>query len=110
VGEFQVNLRERMAGIDANLDDVQAGAEACSRAADTIVADTANFDGLLKTPRLRLLLRHVNELQAGVRDQRSALEELRDSVAQLRDELKVATRRRHQTAVAGDSNQRANRR
>jgi hypothetical protein len=33
-----------MAGIDANLDDVQAGAEATSRAADTLIADTAKFD------------------------------------------------------------------
>jgi hypothetical protein len=29
-----------MAAIDANLDDVQAGAEASSRAADTLIADT----------------------------------------------------------------------
>jgi hypothetical protein len=81
-----------MAGIDANIDDVQAGAEACSRAADTLNADTAKFNSLLKAPLLRSVVRHVKELQANVRDQRTALRELRNSVARLREELKVARR------------------
>jgi hypothetical protein len=87
-----VNLRERLAGLDANLDDVQAGAEATSRAADTLIADTAKFDGLLKGPLLRSVARHVKELQACARDQRTALEELRNSLARLRQELKLAQR------------------
>jgi hypothetical protein len=70
---------ERLAGIDANLDDVQAGAEACSRAADTLIADTAR----------RAVTRHAKDLQACARDQRTALSELRNSVARLRNELKV---------------------
>jgi len=87
-----VNIGERMAGIDANLDDVQAGAEACSRAADTLIADTAQFDGLLKGPLLRSVARHVKELQACARDQRASLQELRNSVAQLREELQITNR------------------
>jgi len=45
-----VNLRDRMAGIDANLDDLQAGVEASSRAADALQSDTTKSDGLLKAP------------------------------------------------------------
>ena len=87
-----MKLRERLAGIDTNLDDVQAGGEACSRAADTLIADTAQFDGHLKGPLLRAVTRHANEMRTCARDQRTALRELRNSVARLRDELKVARR------------------
>jgi hypothetical protein len=81
-----------MAGIDANIDDVQAGAEACSRAANTLIEDTSKFNGLLKDPLLRSVMRHVKELHACARDQRKALQELRHSVARLREELAVARR------------------
>ena len=81
-----------MAGIDANVDDVQAGAEACSRAADALHTDTANFNGLLKAPLLRSVLRHLKNLQSCVRDQQTAIRELRNSVARLREEVKVAQR------------------
>jgi hypothetical protein len=92
VGEFQVNLKERMASIDANLEDVQAGAEACSRAADTLIADTGKFNGLLKGPLLRAVTQHVKEIRACARDQRASLQELRTSVARLREELPVGKR------------------
>src|SRR3954470_24706767 len=87
-----MNLRQRLAGIDANLDDVQAGAEAFSRAADTLDADREKFNGLLKGPLLRAVVRHVKELQACARDQRFALRELRHSVARLRDDLQMSER------------------
>jgi len=87
-----MNVREQMAGIDASLDDVQAGAEATSRAAKTLVADTAQFGGLLKRPLRRCVSRHVRELQACARDQRGALRELRSSVTRLRKQLKIAQR------------------
>jgi hypothetical protein len=48
----RVNLKDRMAGIDANLDDLQSGMEASSRAADSLHTDTTKFDGLLKDPLL----------------------------------------------------------
>src|SRR5690242_17038530 len=88
----QVNLRERFAGVDANLDDVQAGAEACSRTVNALNADAAKFNGLLKDPLIRSVTQHVKELRAGARDQRTALQELRNSLARLRQDLKIAQR------------------
>jgi len=76
-----------MAGIDVNLDDLQAGVEACSRAANTLQRDATKFDRLLKAPLLRAVLRHVKELQECARDQRAALQELRDGVSRLQHEL-----------------------
>ena len=87
-----MNLRERMAGIDANLDDVQAGAEATSRAANTLIEDTGRFNGQLKGPLLRAVTRHVKELRACAGDQRAALSELRKSLAGLRHALRLAQR------------------
>jgi hypothetical protein len=81
-----------MAGIDANLDDLQSGMEASSRAAENLHTDTTKFDGLLKGPVLRSVLRHVQELRACARDQRGALQELRNSLAKLRNELQFAQR------------------
>ena len=43
-----MDLTDRMAGIDTNLDDLQAGLEASSRAADALQSDTTKFNGLLK--------------------------------------------------------------
>jgi hypothetical protein len=76
-----------MAVIDANLDDLQAGVEASSRAADTLQNDTTKFDGLVTAPLLRAVVRHVKELQACARDQRDALQELRDGISRLQEEL-----------------------
>jgi len=83
-----VKLRDRMATLDANLDDLQSGIEACSRAADTLRTDTTKFNGLLKSPLLRAVVRHVKDLQALSRDQRAAMRELREGLFQLRQELK----------------------
>jgi hypothetical protein len=88
-----VNIRERMATIDANLDDVQAGADACLRAANSLNADTVQFDGLLKAPVLRAVTQHLKDLLISARDQRIALQELRQSMARLRQELKMPKRR-----------------
>ena len=87
-----MKLRDRLAAIDTNLDDVQAGAEACSRAADTLMADTSKLNGSLKGREGEALARHAKDLQAGARDQRTALRELRTSLAQLRDELDIPKR------------------
>lgn len=91
-GSFHLNFTDRMAGLDANLEDLQAGMEATSRAADTLQTDTTKFDGLLKAPLLRAVVRHVVELQACARDQRAALQELRDSISRLQQELKRSKR------------------
>ena len=82
-----MNLRDRMAGIDANLDDLQAGVEASSRTADALQGDTTKSDGLLKAPLLRAVVRHMEELRACARDQRAALQELRDGISRLQDDL-----------------------
>jgi hypothetical protein len=80
-------LNDRMASIDTNLDDLQSGLEACSRAADILHADTTKFSGFLDAPLLRAVLGHVKELLLCARDQRVALQELRGSVARLQSEL-----------------------
>jgi hypothetical protein len=92
VGDFDVNLRERMAAIDASLDDLQSGMEASSRAADGLRIETTKFNGLLKAPLIRSVVRRVKDLRACARDQRAALRELRNSFARLREELRIAQR------------------
>ncbi len=87
-----MNIRERLAGIDANLDDLQSGMEASSRAADSLHTDTTKFNGFLEAAHLRSVVRHVEELRACARDQRAALQELRNSVTRLRRELHIAQR------------------
>lgn len=82
-----MNIRNRMAGIAANLDDLQSGIEACSRAADTLHTDTTRFNGFLNAPLLRAVVRHVKDLQACARDQRAAMQELREGITRLREEL-----------------------
>ena len=76
-----------MATIDANLDDLQAGIEAGSRAADTLQTDTTQFYGLPTAPLLRAAVRHVKDLQECARDQRATLQELRDGISSLQREL-----------------------
>jgi hypothetical protein len=81
-------LKNRLTNIDANLDDLQSGVEACSRATDTLSTDTAKLDGPLKEPLRRAVVRHVKHLRACADDQRAALQELRDSITGLQQELK----------------------
>jgi hypothetical protein len=91
-GFFRVKRNHRMACIDANLDDLQAGLDACSRAADMLQTDTERFNGFLKGSLMRSVLRHLKDLQACAHDQYSALRELRNSIAGLREELKTPER------------------
>ena len=82
-----MKLSDRMEAIAVNLDDLQAGIEAVSRAAAVLQADTAKFDGLLNGPLRRGVVGHVRALQACACDQRIALQELRDGIARLQQEL-----------------------
>jgi hypothetical protein len=87
-----VGLRDRLTGIDTNLDDLQSGVDAGSREADRIQNAAVSIEQLRLEPRagaelVGSLVRHTRELQACVRDQRAALQELRATVAQLRVEL-----------------------
>jgi hypothetical protein len=87
-----VSLRDRLTGIDTNLDDLESGVDAGSREADHIQKAAEGIERLqLKTLEsadlLGRLVRHSKELRACVRDQRAALQELRTTVARLHDEL-----------------------
>jgi hypothetical protein len=93
LGVSRVKLKSRMAAIGANLDDLQAGIEAGSRAAETLQTDTTKFNGPLNSePLLRDVVRHVKDLQACARDQREAMQELREGIARLQQELKRSDR------------------
>jgi len=83
-----------MAGIDTNIDDLQSGVEACTRAAHTIQSDAAAVDRQVSTRIERadligVLVKRAKELQACALDQSGALRELRQNVALLRAELKL---------------------
>ena len=87
-----MNLADRMAGIDANLDDLQSGVEASSRAAVALRTDSAKLEAILKhvdnAPLMGTLLRHAADVQQCAREQRAVVQELRDALAKLRLELK----------------------
>jgi len=85
-GGGRLNFDNRLKAIEANLDDLQAGAEACSRAANKIDADAVKSNGSLKPTLRRSLLDHVKDLLTGVRDQRALVRELRRSITELRQE------------------------
>jgi hypothetical protein len=81
-----VDFDNRLNVIEANLDDLQAGVEACSRAANKIDGDAAKSNGLVRAPLHRSLLDHVKDLLTCLRDQHAVLGELRRSVIELRHE------------------------
>jgi len=89
---LDVELRDRLTRIDTHLDDLQSGVDAGSREANYIqrVAtsiDRLQLEPLERTDLIGTLMRHSQELQACVTDQRGALRELRDAVARLREQL-----------------------
>jgi predicted AlkP superfamily phosphohydrolase/phosphomutase len=89
-----VNLKDRMAGIDANLDDLQSGIEASTRTADVLHSDAAGFAQTLKyiknAPVIESLVRRAAELQVSARDQRGVIQELREAITRLQEELKFS--------------------
>jgi hypothetical protein len=94
LGHLQLDLKDRMAGIDANLDDLQSGIEASSRIADALHSDAAGFAEVLKqirnAPVIESLLRRAAELQVAARDQHGIIQELRDAIERLQAELKLS--------------------
>jgi hypothetical protein len=86
-----LNLKHRLAGIDANLDDLQAGIEACARAAEALHTDAIKYDKILKhiknAPFIRSLLKRLGELEVFARDQEGTLQELREHVDRLQEGL-----------------------
>ena len=86
-----LNLKNRLAGIDANLDDLQAGAEACTRAAEALHTDAAKYHKILKqiknAPFIRSLMKRLGELEVSARDQEGTLQELREHFDRLQEGL-----------------------
>jgi len=84
-----VNLKDRLAGIDANLDDLQAGAEACVRAVEALHTDAAKYHKILKhiknAPFIRSLMKRLGELEEFARDQEGTLQELREHIDRLQE-------------------------
>ena len=103
-----MNLTDRMAGIDANLDDLQSGGEASSRSAAALRTESAKLETILKqvknAPLIATLLRHAADVQQCARDQRAVLQELRDALGKLRLELKHSNGggKRVPPIIAGD--------
>lgn len=94
-----------MAAIDTNIDDLQSGVEACTRAAHTIQSDAAAVDRQIEHANsIGLLVRRAKELQACALDQSGALRELRQNIMLLRAELKVqlTTSAQRRRGGAGD--------
>jgi hypothetical protein len=87
-----LNLKNRLAGIDTNLDDLQAGVEACTRAAEALHTDALKFDKILKrlknAPLIGSLLKRARELEVFARDQEGTLQELRKQIDRLQEGLR----------------------
>jgi len=84
-GASDVSVRDRLIGIDTNLDDLQSGVEAGSREADRIQKTATRFERLERRSLesahlLGTMARHVKDLQLCMRDQRAAMDELRATV------------------------------
>lgn len=88
-----MNVKHRLAGIDANLDDLQAGAEACARAAEALHAEAAKYHKILKhiknAPFIRSLMKRLGELEQFARDQEGTLQELRQHIDRLQEGLRA---------------------
>jgi len=89
--DVPLNLKTRLVGIDASLDDLQAGAEACTRVAEALHNDAIKFDQILKrmkdAPLIGSLLKRLGELEVFARDQEGTLQELREQIDRLQEGL-----------------------
>jgi DNA repair exonuclease SbcCD ATPase subunit len=99
-----VKLKSRLAGIDANLDDLQAGVEACARAAEALHTDAAKYNKIFKrirnVPFIRSLLKRLGELEEFARDQEGTLQELREQLDRLQEELRPESAELHPPRLA----------
>jgi hypothetical protein len=107
-----LNVKHRLAGIDASLDDLQAGAEACARAAEALHTDAAKYHKILKhiknAPFIRSLMKRLGELEEFARDQEGTLQELREHIDRLQEGLRAGSRevRSPDVATAADRRRR----
>jgi prefoldin subunit 5 len=88
-------VKDRLAGIDANLDDLQAGIEACARTAEALHTDAAKYHKILKqiknAPFIRSLMKRLGELEMFAHDQEGTLQELREHIDRLQDGLRAGS-------------------
>ena len=107
-----MNVKHRLAGIDANLDDLQAGIEACARTAEALHTDAAKYHKILKqiknAPFIRSLMKRLGELEVFARDQEGTLQELRERIDRLQDGLRAGSfeARSPRLATAADRRRR----
>jgi hypothetical protein len=86
-----MDWRDRLKGINANLDDLQAGIEGGSRAAGGVSRDIATINGTavecVDGDVVGSLKRHAHDVESCADHQRGAMRELRQNMARLQREL-----------------------
>ena len=90
---MRVTLQERIGVIETNLEDLQSGLEAESRAIGSVQHEMLKVDDVLSRGNdaaqlARSLVQKTRELRTCLEDQRGALRELRNNMSQLRHELR----------------------
>ena len=90
-------LRESIATVRTQIDDLQAELEAGARCADRIHADVTTVDDRLlnhvrQAARMTALLDCVSELRKSIRDQRVIVRDLRRSINQVRQSIRERKR------------------
>jgi hypothetical protein len=85
-------LRESIATVRTQIDDLQAELELGARCADRIHADVETIDGraidhVRQVPRMTALLDCASELKKSIRDQQAILRDLRRSIDQVRQSI-----------------------
>jgi len=90
-------LRESIATVRTQIEDLQAELEAGSRCVDRIHADVKTIDGrvvnhVLQAARMTALLECASDLKKSIRDQRTILCDLRKSVDQVRNWIRARRR------------------
>jgi hypothetical protein len=90
-------LRESIATVRTQIEDLQAELEAGARCADRIHADVKTIDGrainqAYQFARITALLDCASELRQSIRDQRTILRDLRSSIDQVRQSIRERKR------------------
>ena len=90
-------LRESIATVRTQIEDLQAEVEAGARCADRIHANVRTIDGhainhFQHTARMTALLGSASELKKSIRDQRTLLRDLRRSLDQVRQSIRARMR------------------
>lgn len=90
-------LRESIATVRTQIEDLQAELEAGSRCVDRIHADVKTIDDrvmsyISQTARMTALLECATELKKSIQDQRTILRDLRRSINQVRQSIRERKR------------------